>query len=269
MIFDTHAHYDDARFDEDREALLRSMQTHGVGHIINVGAEMKGCRNMVSLVAKYPFLYGAVGVHPDGAPDFTEACIEELRQMAGKERIVAIGEIGLDYAYMDELSPEEAERTKEIQKKCFAMQLALARELRYPVFIHSRDAAADTMEMMRRHTETAKAEGSFRGGIIHCYAYSPEMAEEYVKMGYVLGIGGVVTFKNAKKLPEVVERIPLTSLVLETDSPYLAPVPHRGERNDSTMLSLVAAKVAELKGITAEEVIAVTEVNANRLLGLE
>ncbi|MBR5666339.1 MAG: TatD family hydrolase [Lachnospiraceae bacterium] len=269
MIFDTHAHYDDARFDEDREALLKSMREHGIGHIINVGAEMKGCRNTVSLVKKYPFLYGAVGVHPDGAPEFDEACIEELRQMAGEERIIAIGEIGLDYAYMDELSPEEAERTKEIQKKCFAMQLALARELRYPVFIHSRDAAADTMEMMREHTEAAKAEGSFRGGIIHCYAYSPEMAEEYVKMGYVLGIGGVVTFKNAKKLPEVVERIPLTSLVLETDSPYLAPVPHRGERNDSTMLSLVAAKVAELKGITAEEVIAVTEANANRLLGLE
>ena len=266
MIFDTHAHYDDARFDEDRDELLLSMKDRGIGHIINVGAEMNGCRNTVSLVAKYPFLFGAVGVHPDGAPDFDEECLNELRELAKKERIIAIGEIGLDYAYLDELTEEEAERTKEIQKKCFSMQLALARELRYPVFIHSRDAAADTMEMMREHTELAKKDGSFRGGIIHCYAYSPEMAEEYVKMGYLLGIGGVVTFKNAKKLPEVVERIPLEALVLETDSPYLAPVPHRGERNDSTMLYLVAAKIAELKGITAEEVIAVTKANAMRLI---
>lgn len=266
MIFDTHAHYDDARFDEDREALLLSMREHGIGHIINVGAEMKGCRNTVSLVKKYPFLYGAVGVHPDGAPDFDETCIEELRQMAKQERIIAIGEIGLDYAYLDELDPGEAERTKEIQKNCFSMQLALARELRYPVFIHSRDAAADTMDMMREHTKAAVAEGSFRGGIIHCYAYSPEMAEEYVKMGYVLGIGGVVTFKNAKKLPEVVERIPLEALVLETDSPYLAPVPHRGERNDSSLLPLVVKKIAQLKGITEEEVIRVTEDTAKRLV---
>ncbi len=266
MIFDTHAHYDDPRFDEDRDALLTSMASHGIGHIINVGAEMNGCRNTVSLVAAYPFLYGAVGVHPDGAHTFDEACLNELRELSKRERIIAIGEIGLDYAYLSEPDEEEAARIKEEQKRCFTMQLELARERCLPVFIHSRDAAADTMALMKEHTKKAKAEGSFRGGIIHCYAYSPEMAEEYVSMGYVLGIGGVLTFKNAKKLPDVVERIPLTALVLETDSPYLAPVPHRGVRNDSSFLPLVVSKIAQIKGIPEEEVIRVTTANAERLV---
>lgn len=267
MIFDTHAHYDDPRFDADRDALLSSMASRGIGHIINVGAEMNGCRNTVSLVAAYPFLYGAVGVHPDGADTFDEACLNEIRELSFRKRIVAIGEIGLDYAYLDEVSVEEAAWIKQEQKRCFTMQLALAAERKLPVIIHSRDAAADTMAILKEYTERAKSEGSFRGGIIHCYAYSPEMAEEYVSMGYLLGIGGVVTFKNAKKLPEVVERIPLSSLVLETDSPYLAPVPHRGERNDSTFLPLVVSKIAQLKGVSEEEVIRVTEDNANRLIG--
>ena len=203
MIFDTHAHYDDARFDEDREALLLSMKEHGIGHIINVGAEMKGCRNTVSLVKKYPFLYGAVGVHPDGAPDFDETCIEELREMAKQERIIAIGEIGLDYYY------DEPER--EVQKIWFGKQLELAKELALPVVIHSRDAAKDTIDLMKEHHVEEI------GGVIHCYSYSKESAAIFLNMGFYIGIGGVLTFKNGVKLKEVASYVPMDRIVLETD----------------------------------------------------
>lgn len=269
MIFDTHAHYDDARFDEDREELLSSMAERGIGHIINIGAEMNGSRATVELVKKYPFLYGAVGVHPDSCMEFDETQLAELRALSFEERIVAIGEIGLDYALFDELGEDEIAARKAAQKACFEKQLALARERNLPVFIHSRDAAGDTMEIMTKHTGLAKREGSFRGGIIHCYAYSVEMAQQYAAMGYMLGIGGVLTFKNARKLPDVVRELPLDALVLETDSPYLAPVPHRGERNDSSFLPLVVARIAEIKGISPEEVISATEANAYRLLSPE
>lgn len=269
MIFDTHAHYDDPRFDEDREVLLLSMKDRGIGHIINVGADMEGSRRSIALAKQYPFMYCAVGVHPEAAGSFGPGELEELRSMAQEEHVVAIGEIGLDYAFFDGMSDEEIAADKAKQKECFEKQLALARELHMPVFIHSRDAAEDTMCIMKAHTAKAQAEGGFQGGIIHCYAYSPEMALQYVDMGYVLGIGGVLTFKNARKLPEVVQAVPLGAIVLETDAPYLAPVPHRGERNDSSLLPLVAERIAELKETEVTNVIHTTEHNAFRVIGVQ
>ncbi|MDO4317485.1 MAG: TatD family hydrolase [Lachnospiraceae bacterium] len=266
MIFDTHAHYDDERFDEDRERLLGSMEELGVSHIVNIGASIEGCRDTAALVKKYPGrVFGAVGIHPEYAGSLNEETAEEVRALSREEGIVAIGEIGLDYAE-EFAEPEERERNHRLQREWFERFLLLAREERKPVMIHSRDAADDTLRLIRRHTETARREGSFRGGVIHCFSYSPELAEEYVRLGYHLGIGGVLTFKNAKRLPEVVERIPLSRLVLETDCPYLAPVPFRGKRNESSYLRYVAERLAEIKGISIDEVEAATEANAWRLI---
>ncbi len=251
MIFDTHAHYDDGQFDEDREELLRSMADKGVGTIVNVSASLKSCRRVVNMVQDYPFMYAAVGVHPD---EVGELDVESfVREQAKREKVVAIGEIGLDY-YWDHES-------HDIQKKWFVRQLELAGELGLPVLIHSREAAADTMEIMKEYARGLT-------GVIHCYSYSEEMAEEYVKMGFYIGVGGVVTFKNARKLKRTVERIPLASIVLETDCPYLAPEPFRGKRNQSAYIRFVAGEVAKIKGITCEEVIARTEENGKRLYGI-
>ncbi len=253
MIFDTHAHYDDGQFDEDREELLRSMADKGVGTIVNVSASLKSCRRVVNMVQDYPFMYAAVGVHPDEVGELDEESFVQVREQAKREKVVAIGEIGLDY-YWDHES-------HDIQKKWFVRQLELAGELGLPVLIHSREAAADTMEIMKEYARGLT-------GVIHCYSYSEEMAEEYVKMGFYIGVGGVVTFKNARKLKRTVERIPLASIVLETDCPYLAPEPFRGKRNQSAYIRFVAGEVAKIKGITCEEVIARTEENGKRLYGI-
>lgn len=266
MIFDTHAHYDDERFAEDRERLLGSMEELGVSHIVNIGAAPEGCRDTVALVKKYPGkVFGAVGIHPEYAGSLNETLFSEVRALSRQEGIVAIGEIGLDYAG-EFAEPEEERRDRRLQQYWFERFLSLAREEKKPVMIHSRDAAEDTLGLIKDHTEQAKREGSFRGGIIHCFSYSPELAEEYVKLGYHLGIGGVLTFKNARRLPEVVERIPLSRLVLETDCPYLAPVPFRGKRNESSYLRYVAEKIAEIKGISPEEAETATEANAWRVI---
>ena len=251
MIFDTHAHYDDEAFDEDRDQLLSSMKDGGVGCIVNVCASAGGFGGTLELIKAYPFVYGAVGVHPDDAGIMTQDTLDEIRRLSHMEKMVAIGEIGLDYYWDNE--------PHEIQKKWFIRQLDLARELDLPVMIHSRSAAADTMEIMKEHGQGLR-------GIIHCYSYSLEMAKEYVKMGYHIGIGGVVTFKNGKKLKEVAEAIPLESIVLETDCPYMAPEPFRGKRNNSSYIRYVAEEISRLKGITAEEVIRQTEENAKKLL---
>ncbi len=253
MIFDTHAHYDDGQFDEDREELLRSMADKGVGTIVNVSASLKSCRRVVNMVQDYPFMYAAVGVHPDEVGELDEESFVQVREQAKREKVVAIGEIGLDY-YWDHES-------HDIQKKWFVRQLELAGELGLPVLIHIREAAADTMEIMKEYARGLT-------GVIHCYSYSEEMAEEYVKMGFYIGVGGVVTFKNARKLKRTVERIPLASIVLETDCPYLAPEPFRGKRNQSAYIRFVAGEVAKIKGITCEEVIARTEENGKRLYGI-
>lgn len=254
MIFETHAHYDDEQFDNDRDTLLLSMKEAGIGTIVNVGSSLESSRTSLELAQKYPFMYAACGVHPDHASRLDEESFAQLEQLCRSRKNVAVGEIGLDY-YWDE-SP------REVQKEWFIRQLSLARQLSLPVIIHSRDAAADTMEIMKKHA-------SGLGGVIHCFSYSKEMAAEYVRMGFFIGVGGVVTFKNGRKLKEVVRKIPLTSIVLETDCPYLAPVPNRGRRNSSLNLVYVAEEIAQLKGISYEEVVEQTEKNARILYHLE
>ncbi len=258
MIFDTHAHYDDDAFDEDREELLASMEAGGIGTIVNSCASIDGLDNTIALMEKYPFIYGAVGVHPDDAGEMTEEVLGKVSRMADHEKAVAIGEIGLDYYWHKE------KEEHLIQQKWFRAQMDLAREKKMPFIIHSREAAEDTLTIVKEYMQ-----GGMYGGIIHCFSYSKEIAAEYLKMGLSLGIGGVVTFENAKKLKEVVKYAPLSQLVLETDCPYLAPKPNRGKRNSSLNLPYVARMIAELKGVTPEEVIAVTEENAKKIFGIK
>ena len=253
MIFDTHAHYDDEQFDSDRDELLGQMQAGGIGMIVNAGSTLESWDKIRKLTEDYPFVYGAIGIHPDDAGKLTEEDMERMKGLLDLPKIVAVGEIGLDYHWN--------KSGHDIQKKWFIRQLEIAREKEMPVIIHSREAGADTMEIMKEHASGMRA-------VIHCYSYSPEMAEEYVKMGYYIGVGGVVTFKNAKKLINVVKRIPLTSIVLETDCPYLAPTPYRGKRNSSLYLPHIAEKIAELKNVTAEEVVRQTTLNSRTLYGL-
>lgn len=253
MIIDTHAHYDDEQFEPDRQTLLNEMEKNGIGLIVNAGSSPESWGKIIKLTQEYPFIYGAIGIHPDDAGTLSEENMDEMERLLDLEKIVAVGEIGLDY-YWDKES-------HDIQKKWFIRQLEMAREKNMPVIIHSREAAADTMEIMKKHASGMRA-------VIHCYSYSTEMAQEYVKMGYYIGIGGVVTFKNAKKLKNVVENIPLSSIVLETDCPYLAPEPYRGKRNSSLYLPYVAEKIAELKHVRVEEVIRQTEINSRQLYSL-
>ncbi|MDO5408478.1 MAG: TatD family hydrolase [Eubacteriales bacterium] len=255
MIFDTHAHYDDEAFNKDRDELLRSLADGGVEAVVNVGASIQSTKNTLQLMKQYPFVYGAVGVHPNETGELNDHLMDWLKHVSGEKKVVAIGEIGLDY-YWNEPEPE-------VQKYWFVRQLNLAREVKLPVIIHSRDAAKDTLDIMK-----AERAGEI-GGVIHCFSYSVEMAREYLNMGFYLGIGGVLTFNNAKKLKEVVEYMPLDRLVLETDCPYLSPVPYRGKRNSSLNLPCVVAAVSELKGVPEEEVIAVTRENARRMYRLD
>ena len=250
MIFESHAHYDDEQFNEDRKELLNSMRENGIGTIINVGASFKSCKEVVKLAQEYPFVYAAVGVHPDETGALNDETFTVVKTQAQKEKVVAVGEIGLDYYWDNE--------SHDVQKKWFIEQLNLARELHLPVIIHSRDAAADTLEVMKEHAQGLR-------GVIHCFSYSKEMAREYVKMGFYIGVGGVVTFKNSKKLKEIVAEIPLEKILLETDSPYLAPAPNRGKRNSSLNIPYIAQEIADLKGISYEEVVARTEENGYRL----
>lgn len=251
MIFDTHAHYDDKQFDQDREELLASMKDNGIGTIVDVGSNMETSAWIVEAVKRYPMIYGAVGVHPSDTADLTDSDIDTLKEYAGKDKILAIGEIGLDYYW------DEPERT--IQKKWFEAQIELAREVKLPIIIHSRDAAKDTYDIMKAlHAEDI-------GGVVHCFSYSKEMARQFLDMGFYIGIGGVVTFKNAKTLKEVAAYAPLDRIVLETDCPYLSPEPNRGKRNSSLNLNYVAEALSQIKGIDKEELIAVTEENARRL----
>ena len=257
MIIDTHAHYDDEAFDPDREVLLASMQEHGIEKLVNVCASIDGLQDTVKLIEKYPFIYGAVGVHPDDAEQMTEETLAEIRRISHMDKIIAIGEIGLDYYWHKE------KKEHEIQQKMFRAQMEIAREEKLPFMIHSRDAAEDTLNIVREYMK----DGMY-GGVIHCFSYSKEIAREYLNMGLYLGIGGVVTFKNSRKLKEVVEYAPLNQILLETDCPYMAPVPNRGKRNSSLYLPEVVKTIAEIKGVSCEEVVAVTESNAVKVLGL-
>lgn len=255
MIFETHAHYDDEAFDSDRTELFDSFQWNEIGYVVNVSYDLKSSETTLEMTKKYPFLYGAVGVHPNDVDKMTSADMVLLRQMALENKIVAIGEIGLDYYYPE---PEP-----EIQKAWFVKQMDLARELKMPMIVHSRDAAKDTIDLMQ---EMYAAE---IGGVVHCFSYSKEIARDVLDMGFYIGVGGVVTFKNAKKLKEAVEYIPLDRILLETDSPYLTPEPHRGQRNSSLNLPLVAKAIAEIKGVTYEEVVEVTEQNAKTMYRIQ
>ena len=250
MIFDSHAHYDSRQFEEDREELLNSMQENGVGTIVNAGASWRSVTSVVELAEKHPYVYAAVGIHPDDVGDLDEERFAFMKKQCQHNKVVAVGEIGLDY-YWDKLS-------HDIQKQWFERQLELARELDLPVIIHSRDAAEDTLAIMRKCAKGLR-------GVVHCFSYSKELAEEYVKMGFHIGVGGVVTFKNGKKLKEVVEAVPMERILLETDCPYLAPEPYRGKRNNSLYLTYVAQAIADIKGITYEEVVEQTERNAKTL----
>jgi TatD DNase family protein len=255
MIFETHAHYDDEAFNDDRDKLLLSMSENGIGRIINVASNLKSTKQSIELSHIYPFVYAAAGVHPNETAELNEENFSWLEKQSQDEKVVAIGEIGLDY-YWDE--PDH-----DTQKKWFIRQLELARKIKKPVIIHSRDAAKDTYDIIE--SENA---GEI-GGIIHCYSYSYQMALDYVRMGFYIGIGGVITFKNGKKMKEVVEAVPLDRIVLETDSPYLSPEPNRGKRNSSLNLPYIAAKIAEIKNLTYEEVVETTRINACKVYRLE
>ena len=250
MIFDSHAHYDDDAFEQDREALLASLVSHGVGRVVNVGSNLATTRTTVELTRNYPFVYGAAGVHPSDTGELNEENFGEIERAAGEDKMVAIGEIGLDYHW------EEPERS--LQKKWFERQLDLAGRLSKPVIIHSREAAKDTLDMIKAMG------GPDFSMVIHCFSYGVDMAREYLSMGYYLGVGGVLTFKNGKKLKEVVSYMPMDRILLETDCPYLAPAPHRGERNSSLFLPGVVEAIAQIKGIEPEEVEQITWENANR-----
>lgn len=251
MIFESHAHYDDDAFNEDRKELLDSLKEHGIDKVINVGASLESCGITLQLMKEYPFIYGAMGVHPSETAQLNEENFGWLREQCACDKVVAVGEIGLDYHWKEPEAP--------VQKIWFERQMELAREVGLPVIIHSRDAAKDTLDMMK-----ALRAGEM-GGVVHCYSYTKELAREYLNMDYYFGIGGVITFKNSKKLKEAVEYIPLEKILLETDSPYLSPEPDRGKRNSSLNLPRVAQAVAELKGVTYEEVVETTCRNACRL----
>lgn len=262
MIFDTHAHYDQARFDEDRDTLLAGMQAGGVGRIVNIACNIETTRKSIDLAGQYDMIYATAGVHPSDVVNILDPAqdtenLDWLGQQAEEEKVVAIGEIGLDYYWIKD--PEQRDR----QKDWFRLQLDLARQKKLPVVIHSREAAKDTLDISREE----KLEEI--GGVMHCYSYSKEIAREYLNMGIYLGIGGVLTFQNARVLKEVVAYAPADRLVLETDCPYLAPVPYRGKRNCSLYLTYVAEAFAAIKGMEIQEVEDLTWDNALRLYRME
>lgn len=248
--FDTHAHYDDAAFDADREELFAAMERDGVTYVINPGCDGETSRRAVSYAAKYPYVYAAVGWHPENCADFTDLSIEEIAQLARQEKVVAIGEIGLDYHWAENPPPEQ-------QKRTFRAHLELALALHLPVIVHDRDAHADTLAMVEKYPQLR--------GVFHCYSGSVEMAQRLLDRGWYLGFDGPLTYKNARKTVEVAAMVPSDRYLLETDSPYLTPVPHRGQRNDSRMLRHIAARMAEIRGVDIETVMEQSMENGKRL----
>ena len=251
MIFESHAHYDDKAFDKDRKELLNSLQENGIVYVVNIGTTIEDSKEAIELTKNYSFMYGSIGVHPSGTENLNDDDMRILADMAKEQKIIAIGEIGLDY-YWDTPS-------RDVQKKWFENQLQLAKEVKLPVVIHSRDAAKDTYEMIK------EADLDEYRGVIHCFSYAKEVAKQYIDLGYFIGVGGVVTFKNGKKLKEVVEYIPLENILLETDAPYLAPEPNRGRRNTSLNLKYIAAEIAKIKNIEYDKVVKTTRENALKL----
>ena len=253
-LFDTHAHYDDEAFDADREALLTALPESGVEAVVNPGITVETSRKALALVERYPHVWAAVGIHPEDCAGSGEADLEAIRALAAHPKAVAIGEIGLDYYW-----PENPPRA--FQQEIFRRQMALAEELDLPVIIHDREAHGDCLAIVKEFPRVR--------GVFHCYSGSPEMAKELLKLGWYLGFDGPITFKNARRAPEVAAVTPLKRMLLETDSPYLAPVPHRGKRNDSRLLPLVAEKLGEWKGLAPEAVAEAAFRNAVEFFGLE
>ena len=253
MLFDTHAHMDDQAFDEDRAELLNNLPGQGIQLLMNPGCSLASSYNASKLSQEYGYIYAAVGSHPDVADEVNEEVLEEYRKLCKlNPRIKAIGEIGLDYHYED--------IPREIQLKAFRMQMELARELNLPVIVHEREAHEDGMKVVDEFPEVT--------GVFHCYSGSAEMAKELIKRGWYIGFTGVLTFKNARKAIEVAASIPLDRIVLETDCPYMAPDPFRGKRNDPGKLYRMAEKLAEIRGLTVEEIHAITVENGKRLYRL-
>lgn len=253
-MIDTHAHYQDTQFEKDRTEIFEQMPQKGIEAAINIGTTMQDSHTTIALAKQYDYLYATVGVHPNETGALTQEDLTKLQELAMEEKVVAIGEIGLDYHW------EEPE--KSIQKKWFVQQIELAKTVKKPIVLHSREAAKDTFDLI---IETKAAQV---GGVVHCYSYSLEMAKQYLDLGFYLGIGGIVTFSNAKKLKEVVAYAPLQQLLLETDAPYLAPTPYRGTRNSSFYLPYVRKEIAGLKGVTEEVVEEMTTQNAKALFGI-
>ena len=291
MIFDTHVHYDDEQFDSDREELLSALTAAGIGAAVDVGSTPESLDKLMEIARTHDHIYAAVGIHPDEVGSITDEVWDKIREYLTDSKVVAVGEIGLDY-YWDK-------EAHEMQESWFRRQIALAKEFDKPIIVHSRSAAEDTMRVIKEcygagarkdhggecrdmnpaagarndHSRDPRdndpaADAGRLPGIIHCYSYSAEMAREYVKMGFMIGVGGVVTYKNGRKLKETVQAIPLESIVLETDCPYLSPVPNRGKRNSSLNLPYVVSEIASLKGVTEAEVEATTWENACRVFGL-
>lgn len=255
MIFETHAHYDDEKFNEDRDGLIRSFAQNGIEFVVNIGSSAESCCSTVKLTKQYDFLYAALGVHPSEVQYITDEFFDWLEQeIKTNHKVRAVGEIGLDYYWQE---PEH-----NLQKEWFERQIELAKRLHKPLVIHSRDAAKDTYDIM------SAMECEEIGGVIHCFSYSVEEAKKYLDMGFYIGIGGVITFKNAKKLRAVTEYVPLDRILLETDSPYLAPEPNRGKRNTSLNLTYIAEKIAEIKNVSYKEVVEKTYENARRMYGI-
>lgn len=255
MIFESHAHYDDEAFDEDREELLSSFAANGIGTVVNIGASLVSCEQTLKLMERYSFIYGAMGVHPGETGELTEESFVWLEKQCAVDKVVAVGEIGLDYHWNE---PEVS-----VQKKWFKRQLELARKVNLPVIIHSRDAARDTLDILKVYNAQEI------GGVVHCFSYTKEIAREYLNMDFYFGIGGVLTFQNAKKLKEAVSYIPMNKILIETDSPYLSPEPYRGRRNSSLNLPYVIRELAILKNLSEDEVISITEQNAKKLFDID
>lgn len=251
-IFDTHAHYDDEQFDSDRSELLASLTGKGVSGIISCGVNEESSKANLRLAEKYPFIYVAVGYHGLNTEDLTEDYLEILKDLIKHEKTVAIGEIGLDYHYEKE--------TRDNQLKIFREQIELANEYDLPVIVHDREAHEDTLNILKELKPK---------GVIHCFTGSVEMAKEIVKLGMYIGLGGAVTFKNAIKPVEVAKYVPSDRLLVETDCPYMAPVPHRGKRNDSSLIPYTAERIAEVRGVTAQEILNLTAENAKTLFNIK
>ena len=254
MLIDSHAHLDDRRFDRDRDRLIKSLKEFGVELVINPGADLSSSIKAVSLAEEYDNIYAAVGVHPHSAKEMDESTIGLLKSFTNREKVIAIGEIGLDYYYDN--SP------RDVQRKRFIEQLNLAKEVNLPVIFHSREANKDTFDILKEAQD-----GSLRG-VMHCFSGSVEMAMEYIKLGFYISLAGPVTFKNARIPKEVAKAVPLDKLMIETDAPYLTPEPYRGKRNEPIYVRYVAGTIAELKGLTFEEVAKQTAENTKRLFNI-